>query len=60
MNDNKPPLYERLLLLLLNGDGKLVSGSTTGYLLGGALLADGRWPVRMGHLTSLNVALNAT
>lgn len=40
MNDNKPPLYERLLLLLLNGDGKLVSGSTTGYLLGGALLAD--------------------
>jgi hypothetical protein len=34
------PLCEKLLLLLLNRDGKLVSGNTTGYLLGGALLAD--------------------
>ena len=39
MNDNIQPLCEELLLLLLR-DGKLVSGSTTGYLLAGALLAD--------------------
>ena len=40
MNDNNQPLCEELLLLLLDRDGKLVSGSTTGYLLAGALLAD--------------------
>ena len=40
MNDNNQPLCEKLLLLLLDRDGKLVSGSTTGYLLAGALLAD--------------------
>lgn len=37
MRDNNAPLCERLLLLLLNDDGKLVSGGTTGttdYLLG--------------------------
>jgi hypothetical protein len=40
MNDDNEPLCEKLLLLLLDRDGKLVSGSATGYLLAGALLAD--------------------
>jgi hypothetical protein len=40
MNDDNEPLCDKLLLLLLDRDGKLVSGSATGYLLGGALLAD--------------------
>ena len=40
MNVNDQPLCEKLLLLLLDRNGKLVSGSTTGYLLAGALLAD--------------------
>ena len=40
MNDNNQPLCEKLLLLLLDRDGQLVSGSTAGYLLAGALLAD--------------------
>ena len=40
MNDNNQTLCEKLLLLLLERDGKLISGSTTGYLLAGALLAD--------------------
>jgi len=69
MNDNNQPLCEELLLLLLDRDGKLVSGSTTGYLLAGALLADlvlrGRVdiagpgaPVKAGRVLIRNAAPN--
>ena len=40
MNDHHLPLYEQLMVLLRSDEGKPVAGTTTGYLLAGAVLAD--------------------